>query len=195
MYPIHYQKEICCSVDEASGHLVFFDPEHPLARQNGMVSMGRHVLSVKLGRWLGAEECVHYVDGNTQNVESDNLVLVTRAELASQMHNRKVEGICTLCGKPFPVSPSHLEKRSHCSDPCRRLHSRRFEIQAEVLKTMVWEMPTTEIARIYGVSDKAIEKRCKLFGITKPPRGYWARMAAGKSGVKVWESEGSHEQV
>ena len=77
MYPIHYQKEICCSVDEASGHLVFFDPEHPLARQNGMVSMGRHVLSVKLGRWLGAEECVHYVDGNTQNVEPDNLVLVT----------------------------------------------------------------------------------------------------------------------
>jgi hypothetical protein len=195
MKPTDYQKEIRCCLDDASGHLIFFEPAHPLARQNGMVSMGRHVLSKKLHRWLGAEECVHYVDGNPQNVYPDNLVLVTRAQLASRIHNNKVEGICAFCGKPFPVSPSHLEKRSHCSDPCRRLHSRRFEIQAEVLKTMVWEMPTTEIARIYGVSDKAIEKRCKLFGIAKPPRGYWSRLAAGKAGIPVWQSEESHEQV
>jgi hypothetical protein len=43
---------------------------------------------------------------------------------------------------------------------------------------MVWQMPTTEVASIFGVSDKAVEKRCKLLGIPKPPRGYWAKLAA-----------------
>jgi len=28
---------------------------------------------------------------------------------------------------------------------------------------------------MFGVSSKAIEKRCKLFGVDKPPRGYWAK--------------------
>ena len=36
-------------------------------------------------------------------------------------------------------------------------------------------MPTTHIAESYGLSDKAIEKRCKSYNIEKPPRGYWTK--------------------
>ena len=39
-------------------------------------------------------------------------------------------------------------------------------------------MPTSQVAKIFNVSDKAIEKRCKKFGIEKPPRGYWAKKEA-----------------
>ncbi|MEP0857134.1 HNH endonuclease signature motif containing protein [Coleofasciculus sp. FACHB-SPT36] len=45
----------------------------------------------------------------------------------------------------------------------------------EDLQKLVWEKPTIHIAKDFGVSDKAIEKWCKAYGIQKPPRGYWAK--------------------
>ena len=53
--------------------------------------------------------------------------------------------------------------------------SRKFEISKEELEKLVWELPTTKIGKQFNVSDKAIEKRCKLFQISKPPRGYWQK--------------------
>lgn len=46
----------------------------------------------------------------------------------------------------------------------------------EELKKLVWEHPTTKVAEMLGVSDVAVAKRCKKFGIDKPPRGYWAKV-------------------
>lgn len=52
---------------------------------------------------------------------------------------------------------------------------KQFVITKEKLEELVWLMPCTEVAKLYGVSDKAIEKRCKLLGVDKPPRGYWQK--------------------
>lgn len=41
------------------------------------------------------------------------------------------------------------------------------------LKIMLWEMPTTKIAKQYGVSDTAVSKWAKFYNLQKPPRGYW----------------------
>lgn len=43
----------------------------------------------------------------------------------------------------------------------------------EQLKKMVWEMPVTTLAKMYNVSDNAVGKWCKKYGVTKPSRGYW----------------------
>jgi hypothetical protein len=43
----------------------------------------------------------------------------------------------------------------------------------EELQKLVWEIPTSKLAIHFGVSDKAIGKWCKSYGITKPARGYW----------------------
>lgn len=48
------------------------------------------------------------------------------------------------------------------------------------LTKLVWEKPTVLLGLDFGVSDKAIEKWCKAYGIQKPPRGYWAKEKAGK---------------
>lgn len=48
------------------------------------------------------------------------------------------------------------------------------------LERLVWSMPTTKIAELFGVSDSAIGKRCRQAGIKKPPAGFWARVEAGK---------------
>lgn len=53
---------------------------------------------------------------------------------------------------------------------------RKFDPTKEELEKLVWEMPTLKVALLYNVCDKAIEKRCKKFGIKKPPRGYWAKL-------------------
>lgn len=51
---------------------------------------------------------------------------------------------------------------------------------AEELAVMVWQESTSAIAAKLGVSDNAVAKQCKKLGVSKPPRGYWAKLAAGK---------------
>lgn len=63
-----------------------------------------------------------------------------------------------------------------------KLHLRRVNRpDKETLKKLLWEMPTTKIATIYGVSDKAVEKWAKSYELTKPPRGYWAKQKSPRS--------------
>jgi len=50
----------------------------------------------------------------------------------------------------------------------------------EELQRLLWEFPTVKLAEKYGISDKAIEKWAKAYGLTKPPRGYWARKYSGQ---------------
>lgn len=45
----------------------------------------------------------------------------------------------------------------------------------EELSKLLWQKPTTQIAKEYGVSDKAIEKWAKKYGLKKPVRGYWQK--------------------
>jgi hypothetical protein len=52
---------------------------------------------------------------------------------------------------------------------------KKFNVSKEDLEKLVWEIPTSKIAKQFGVSDNAISKRCKKFGISKPPRGYWQK--------------------
>jgi hypothetical protein len=40
---------------------------------------------------------------------------------------------------------------------------------------LLWDKPTSTIAKELGVSDKAVEKFCKKYGLQKPPRGYWTK--------------------
>lgn len=47
----------------------------------------------------------------------------------------------------------------------------------EVLEKLVWEKSTVKLSLELGVSDKAIEKRCKKYNINKPPRGYWTKLS------------------
>lgn len=57
-------------------------------------------------------------------------------------------------------------------------------LQAPALAKLVWALPASTIATVYEVSDVAINKRCKAFGIVRPPRGYWQKLAVGR--VSEW---------
>jgi hypothetical protein len=189
MNPGEYSKNIKIKLDRQTGQFCFYDPQHPLARKNGRVSLSRHLLSIKLGRWLEPGEYARFVDGDSQNTHLDNLMLTTMPELAKLLHNRQAELVCPYCGEVFRVSKSHKERRVHCTNQCRSLHARKFDVDREELEQLVWQMPTTEVAGLFGVSDKAVEKRCKLLSIQKPARGYWAKLAAEEQKQRQQEFE------
>lgn len=45
----------------------------------------------------------------------------------------------------------------------------------------VWIAPIPKLAKTYGVSDVWLRKICVALDVPLPPRGYWAKLAAGKT--------------
>ena len=81
--------------------------------------------------------------------------------------------ICEICKKEFK---SKRKNAKYCSYECSHISYRKTNWPSkDELEILVWQKPTTKIAKIYGVSDKAVEKWCKKYDIIKPPRGYWAK--------------------
>lgn len=165
----------------SKGYLYFCDSTHPLAwKGTGIVPYHRHVASMKLRRWLLPEEHVHHIDGDIENNDPNNLEIMTGSEHAQRHHKERgdvgaSERSCEGCGLMF--KPVNSDVR-FCTPACYNERRRKFNPTAEDLKKRVWEMPSTKVGKFYGVSGKAIEKRCKLLGVSKPSRGYWAMRRA-----------------
>ncbi len=51
----------------------------------------------------------------------------------------------------------------------------------EELYTLVWAEPMLKIAARFDVSSSYMARVCSLLNIPRPPRGYWAKLAAGKT--------------
>jgi len=68
---------------------------------------------------------------------------------------------------------------SQLASNCRnqpRINSRKVNRPTkEELNKLLWEKPTTEIAKQFGVSDKAIGKWAKSYRLIKPSVGYWQK--------------------
>lgn len=63
---------------------------------------------------------------------------------------------------------------------CAPISARKVEWPSkEKLEKEIWEISTTKLAEKYGVSDNAVAKWCKYYGIEKPPRGYWRKRELG----------------
>jgi hypothetical protein len=66
-----------------------------------------------------------------------------------------------------------------CSNKAPKPNRRKVERPLkEDLQKMLWKKPTVQIAKDYGVSDRAIGKWAKSYGLAKPPRGYWGFQAS-----------------
>lgn len=180
-----YNKKIDISGTN-SGYLYFIDYEHPLATGNsGRVYLHRHLASIKIGRWVTSNEHVHHIDEDKLNNTDDNLEVLTELEHKrlhwQERHNLPSDYVwfesqhipCEWCKQLFHTK---YNGQTYCSKSCVSLSQpHKFPIDAEILSELVWKMPATEIAKIYGCSDRTIGKKCKLYNITKPPHGYWLR--------------------
>ena len=176
---LEYNKKIKVNYCKSIGYCYFYDPEHPLNTKTGWIYYHRHVASLKIGRWLTSKEVVHHIDGNIFNNDPSNLQVVTQSEhnLIHKPAPPRKSMTCSVCGRDL-VSKDYYA--TFCSALCSQKAQRRFEISKEELEKLVWEKPSIEVAKMFGVTDKAIEKRCKKYGITKPPRGYWRKIECGQ---------------
>jgi hypothetical protein len=53
-------------------------------------------------------------------------------------------------------------------------------ITRDELYALVWSEPIQKLAKRFKISDRGLGKLCARHGIPAPPRGWWARKAAGK---------------
>lgn len=49
----------------------------------------------------------------------------------------------------------------------------------EQLYQAVWETPTVRLAQQFGLSGNGLAKICRRLDVPYPPRGWWAKKAAG----------------
>lgn len=95
---------------------------------------------------------------------------------------KKNKGSGLICGKnKCKVCFKKISNYANFCNKCSPTSVHKVEWpEKEILSKLVWEMPTIQIAKDFGVSDKAIQKWCKFYEISKPPRGYWAKVKYGK---------------
>ena len=69
----------------------------------------------------------------------------------------------------------------YCSQSCLHKAQRRCTHPGKAkLRMLINTMPITKIAESFGVSDNAVRKWCRMYGIEMRPRGYWRRAECGK---------------
>jgi hypothetical protein len=66
-------------------------------------------------------------------------------------------------------------------------------LKRSALHALVWSKPMTHIAKDLGISDVGLAKACRRHGIPVPPRGHWAKLAAGKSSPQTRLPEQSND--
>ena len=55
----------------------------------------------------------------------------------------------------------------------------------EELYEKMWSRPAIALAEEFGISGRGLGKICSRFAIPVPPRGYWAKLAAGKRVTRI----------
>lgn len=120
------------------------------------------------------------LDSKIEEINSPENLLALCPNCHWEMDNiNRKKFTCCECG--IEISRGS-KKCKECFTPYNKnkICKRVFEVDKEELERLVWEMPTTKVAKQFGVSDKAIQKRCELLEINKPPRGYWRKLETGK---------------
>ena len=55
------------------------------------------------------------------------------------------------------------------------------DVSREELYRQVWETPMSRLAVQYGITGNGLAKICERMLVPYPPRGHWAKKAAGKT--------------
>lgn len=151
-----------------------------------------YVAQKKLGRLLKPEEVVHHIDHNRSNNNPDNLmVFATNGDhsafhmgadiyevdgiwYAIKLANITVPLICLYCGKEFYVTHKEKNKRKYCSQECAKNAQKKMDIIKEQLTKDILDNKGNflKLSKTYGVTDNAVRKWCKKFGLPYHSKDY-----------------------
>lgn len=172
-------------IDKNIGYVrVYVGKDYPGANNRGYAYEHRVVMELHLGRYLTHDEHVHHINHCRWDNRLKNLKVLTKEDHAKLTQEELKEGyeIEVLEGLP-PIDESlkiflgNRKRKKKEPKPKAAPYVHKCPTK-EVLADLVWKIPSTKIAEQFGVSDKAIYKWCRKYGIEKPPRGYWAKQNA-----------------
>lgn len=82
------------------------------------------------------------------------------------------------CGVKIPKPKRPLPRRVTIGR--MRENAQETHLSREELYERVWATPVSTLAEEWGLSDRGLSKACRKLKIPVPPRGYWAKVEAGK---------------
>lgn len=118
---------------------------------------------------------IHHIDGDNTNNLIENLQFLCPNchSQTSNFYRTKYQKFCA-CGNPVYKKYTKCHKCSSSKED--KIYLRKVDRpDKEQLSKLIWEKPSSQIAKDFGVTDKSIEKWCKRYGLSKPPRGYWSK--------------------
>lgn len=143
--------------------------------------------SCGIDEWNGIQLSLHidHINGDWRNNTPENLQFLcpnchSQTESYCGKKNKREDKLCP-CGVVIKRRSTNCKKCCYKNKTYTggrgRIRSGQIRLNPtkDILEKLVWEKPTTHIAKDYGVSDKAVNKWCKKYNISKPPRGYWTK--------------------
>lgn len=160
----------------------------------GYVYEHRYLMELEYGRPLQRNELVHHLDGNVANNKLSNLIVLTRGHHErlhtwvdkganyygdnspsqnnifcgesvigigiNSMESKEVPVFCIHCG-------STLQKGqvTFCSNMCKYENNAKNVPPKEELEKVIGVVPYTQLGERYGVSDNAVRKWAKKYGL------------------------------
>jgi len=125
--------------------------------------------------WCGKELSLHldHINGINNDNRLDNLRFLC-PNCHSQTPTYSGKSKRNRCENCFKFISNKSTLCLICSNSINRQKQKIiFDIDPDILKKEIWQMPMTKLAEKYGCSDKLIAKKCKKFNIQKPPRGFF----------------------
>lgn len=160
-----------------NGYVLLYLPDHPRAMSNGCVY--EHIVQAekKLGRFLSDKEVVHHKDRNRTNNNADNLMVFKTVRDRTLFHvgmpafkendiyivmPEYKKYICPICGREKARKDSKM-----CIDCRNKEKANNIPTKDELIKLLKQGIPYTKIGELYSVSDNAVRKWCKKYGIPR----------------------------
>jgi hypothetical protein len=139
-------------------------------------------------------ECLefHHIDPSTKNSKINGLMDCGWRELIDEL--KKCELLCSNCHKKhhykykkdvidyYQRSTTTVLKRKSNKPYKPRHEKRKYPIPPrEELEKLLWEMPSSGIAKKYNVSPSVVRKWCQCYELSKPNATYWLRERSRKA--------------
>lgn len=96
----------------------------------------------------------------------------------SQVRPTRSRQVLRKCGVKLAKQKRPLPRRVTIGR--RRKNTQETHLSREELYERVWSTPVSILAEEWGLSDRGLSKACRKLKIPVPPRGYWAKVEAGK---------------